>query len=265
MIIAEIGWNFLGSFSLAKKMINKAKESGVKVVKFQLWNPSKLIPGPWDYDGRRELYEKSYLDLKKFKKIYNYCKKINIEAFASVFNLESLEVLKKISKKYIKIPSVEAYNKKLILEALKNFKYVFVSTGALTNKEFKQLFFFKKFKNFIPLHCVTSYPLDLGNSNFKKFFILKKIFSQVGYSGHYKGVDDALYAMSHGASVIEKHFTINKNLPGRDNKFALLPNDIKLLVEYDKNVKIMKIDKKHNGVLDCEKDVYNNYRGRWGL
>ena len=140
MIIAEIGWNFLGSFSLAKKMINKAKESGVKVVKFQLWNPSKLIPGPWDYDGRRELYEKSYLDLNKFKKIYNYCKKINIEAFASVFNSESLELLKKISKKYIKIPSVEAYNKKLILEALKNFKYVFVSTGALTNKEFKQLF-----------------------------------------------------------------------------------------------------------------------------
>jgi len=267
MIIAEIGWNFLGNFSLAKKMIKKAKESGVNYVKFQLWNPSRLLPGPWDYDGRRELYEKSHLDHKKFKKIYNYCKRLNIEAFASVFNKESLQLLKKISRKYIKIPSVEAYNKSLILEALKNFKYVFVSTGALTDKEFKKLFFFKKFKNFIPLHCVTSYPLDLKNANFEKFFILKRNFSRVGYSGHYSGIDDALYAISHGASVVEKHFTVNKNLQGRDNKFALLPKDIQFLVNYYNNNKLMKVTRstsKTKGVLNCEKDVYLNYRGRWG-
>ena len=90
----------------------------------------------------------------------------------------------------------------------------------------------------------------------------------MGYSGHYSGIDDALYAISHGASVVEKHFTVNKNLPGRDNKFALLPEDIKLLVNYDNNNKLMKVTRstsKTKGVLNCEKDVYFNYRGRWGI
>jgi sialic acid synthase SpsE len=77
-----------------------------------------------------------------------------------------------------------------------------------------------------------------------------------------QGINDALFALSKGASLIEKHFTINKNLPGRDNKFAILPNELAILSNYNKNLK--KFGKKKGlGLLTCEKDIFKNYRGRW--
>jgi N,N'-diacetyllegionaminate synthase len=263
MIIVEIGWNFLGKLGLAKKMIDAAAKSGAKYLKFQIWDPKNLKKGPWDNDGRRAIYEKAYLDEKKFRLIYDYSKKKNLIAFASVFNLEGLKILKKVSNEYIKIPSVEAYNHELIEVALKNFKNVYVSTGALTYKELLSLKKFRKYKNFYPLHCVSIYPLNLQDTNFKKFFFLKKNFKIIGYSGHYHGIDDAIYAISHGAKFVEKHFTIDNKLKGRDNKFAILPYELKFLINYFKNSHIIETSKLTKGVLKKEKDVYSNYRGRW--
>ena len=85
MIIAEIGWNFLGDLELAKKMIRSAKENGADAVKFQLWNPNNLAPGEWDNDGRKEIYLKAFVDEKKFRELYNYSKSISINCFASIF------------------------------------------------------------------------------------------------------------------------------------------------------------------------------------
>jgi sialic acid synthase SpsE len=112
------------------------------------------------------------------------------------------------------------------------------------------------------MHCVSSYPLTSENCNFKKFDYLKNFFSKVGYSGHYHGVEDALFAIEKGAFVIEKHFTTNNGLPGRDNKFALLPEDFKFLTNYIKKKREFQINK-GLGLQKCEKDIYNNYRGRW--
>lgn len=263
MIIVEIGWNFLGKLSLAKKMIDAAASSGAKYLKFQIWDPKNLKKGPWDDDGRREIYEKAYLDEKKFRYLFEYSKQKNLVAFASVFNLDGLKLLKKVSKNHIKIPSVEAYNHELIEQALYNFKNVYVSTGALTFKELLSLKKYNKYKNFYPLHCVSVYPLNLQDTNFKKFFFLKKIFKNVGYSGHYHGIDDAIYAISHGAKFIEKHFTIDNKLKGRDNKFAILPNELKFLINYFKNRNTIESSKLVKGVLKREQDVYLNYRGRW--
>lgn len=263
MIIVEIGWNFLGNLTLAKKMINAAASAGARYLKFQIWDPKYLKKGPWDTDGRRAIYEKAYLDEKKFRHLYDYSKKKNLVTFASVFNLDGLRMLKKINRNYIKIPSVEAYNHELIEEALCNFKNVYVSTGALTYKELLNLKKYKKYKNFYPLHCVSVYPLNLKDANFKKFFFLKKIFKNVGYSGHYHGIDDAVYAISHGAKFVEKHFTIDNKLEGRDNKFAILPSELKFIINYFNNKNIIENSKYTKGLLKKEKDVYINYRGRW--
>ena len=91
---------------------------------------------------------------------------------------------------------------------------------------------------------------------------LKKIVNSVGYSGHYPGIDDAIIAICNGAEFIEKHFTIDKNLPGRDNKFSILPEDLKLLVNFKNNYSEMQ---KFRGLdlQECEKDIYENIRGRW--
>ena len=262
MIISEIGWNFLGDLSLAKKMIESSKEAGCKHVKFQLWNPNNLAAGVWDNDGRRQIYEKAYLDENKYCELYEYSKSLEIDCFASIFDKKSYEILKSVSQKLIKIPSVEAYDLDLIKKSLKDFEKVIVSTGALKKKELENLLQFKNEKNFFILHCVSSYPLDYKNSNFEKFFYLKDNFKNVGYSGHAIGINDAIFALSHGAKVVEKHFTIDNNLEGRDNKFALLPKELKLICEFEKIIKKMNSNKGLD-LQECEVDVFNNYRERW--
>jgi len=262
MIIAEIGWNFLGDMNLAKKMIDDAKEANCKFIKFQLWDPKNLKPGEWDHDGRRDIYNKSYLDEAKFEELFNYCSSKDLNCFASIFNLEGIDTLLKFTSKYIKIPSLEAYDDEIIKKCLDSFENIIISTGALKYNELKKIEKYKNCDNLTVLHCVSSYPLDYKNSNFSKFFYLKEKFKKVGYSGHCKGIEDALFAISNGAVVVEKHFTSDNNLPGRDNKFAILKSDLKKLCDFQLKVNEMLID--HGLDLQIsEKDAYEHYRGRW--
>ena len=199
--------------------------------------------------------------------IANFAKKNSIKCFASVFNKEGIDMLNKLKDDWVKIPSHEAYNLDLIELAFKKFQKVVISLGCLKKNELQKILnliiknrSYKK--KAILLHCVSSYPLEPENCNFEKFDYLKTKFNNIGYSGHMQGINDALFALSKGASLIEKHFTINKNLPGRDNKFAILPNELAILSNYNKNLK--KFGKKKGlGLLTCEKDIFKNYRGRW--
>jgi len=261
-IVAEIGWNFLGEIGLAKKMIISAKKCGADAVKFQIWNPKNLKKGLWDTDGRKELYEKSYLDQKRYKILYDFSKKNKIKCFASIWSLNDLKTLSRVSKDIVKIPSPESYNVELIKNSLTLFKQVIVSVGCLNHNELKKLFKFRKNKKLIVLHCVSSYPLEAKNCNFKKFHYLKKIFKNVGYSGHMDGIEDSIYALANDAVIIEKHFTTNKNLHGRDNKFSLEPQDFKKICDLRNIFSEFKIDHGLN-IQKSEKDIFKNYRGRW--
>jgi len=262
MIIAEIGWNFLGNLDLAKEMIVSAKNSGCKTIKFQLWNPKNLKQGPWDKDGRREIYNKAYLNHEKYKNLYEYCKSKNLDCFASVFNMSDYKILKDIDNCMIKIPSTEAYDLDLIKKSLDHFQNVYVSTGAMKFEELELLKQFKKEKNFIILHCVSIYPLQTSHANFEKFKYLQSEFEKVGYSGHCEGINDAIYALSLGAYCVEKHFTTSNDLEGRDNKFAITPDLLKTLCKYQKDLKNFNI--KHGlNLQENEMEVYQNYRGRW--
>jgi sialic acid synthase SpsE len=177
--------------------------------------------------------------------------------------MRAIKMLKDINEKIVKIPSHEAYYLDLINYALKNFKIVFLSVGALKQEELKKIIKLRKNKNLIPLHCVSGYPLESQDCNFFKMEYLKKHYKNFGYSGHFSGIQDAIYAMCNGAKFIEKHFTINKNLPGRDNKFALDPNELNTLSNWKNFIRDFKI-KKGLGLQKVEMDIYKNYRGRWG-
>ena len=267
ILVAEVGWNFLGNLNLAKKMIGAAKKSGADAVKFQIWDPSNLKNGPWDKDGRREIYEKAFLDKKKYLYLKKFAKKKSIKCFASAFNLDGLKILKETKDTWVKIPSHESYNFKLIKFALENFKKVIISAGCLKESELTKLIKFisskKKYKNKTSLlHCVSSYPLKPDNCNFAKFKYIKNKFGKVGYSGHLDSIDDAVYALYNNAEIIEKHFTINNKLPGRDNKFALNEKQFSKLNEL--RVFYKKIIKSRGlGLQKCELDIYKNYRARW--
>ena len=112
------------------------------------------------------------------------------------------------------------------------------------------------------MHCVSSYPTPPENVNLPRIKSLKKICKSVGYSGHLKGISDALGSLEYDPHYIEKHFTIDNKLPGRDNKFSILPHQMKILSLYIKEYK--KIKKfKGNNFQNIEKDVRENYRNRW--
>ena len=181
----------------------------------------------------------------------------------SVFNIKDLDFVLSLSNEAIKIPSHEVYNLELIKQSCSKFKKIFISIGACKWEEFEKILNLDiDLKKIYFMHCVSSYPLTEDNVNFPKLLEIKKIHQKVGYSGHLDGIEDAIAAIGFGALIVEKHFTIDKNLPGRDNKFALLPNDLKTISNY-RDIFSKMIINKGLDIQECEMDIYNNYRGRW--
>jgi len=261
-IIAEIGWNHLGDMNLAKKMIHQAAKLGVDYCKFQTWSVKNLKEGSWDHDGRREIYKKAELSKEQHFELKEYCESNNTKFLTTIFNINDLEFLKKLSPNLIKIGSPEAYNLELIKKCLLNFDKVILSTGATNWKEVEKFKDLHNINKLVLLHCVSSYPCDPNNANMPKMKKLREIVDRVGYSGHCDGVDDAIIAICNGASFVEKHFTLDKNLPGRDNKFAIIPEEMELLCKFRDNYIKMSKDKGLN-LQSIEKDVFEFARGRW--
>jgi sialic acid synthase SpsE len=261
-IIAEIGWNHCGDMQLAKEMAKAARENGATYAKYQTWSVDRLKSGSWDEDGRRQIYEKAQLSEQDHIDLINYCNTIGIKFLSSVFSLADAELLVRLGCKEVKIPSFESRNIELIKYCDENFDVVFMSTGTSKYSEIKySALFFKKAKLYL-LHCVSSYPCLPSIANIPRMIEFKHLGFSVGYSDHIQGVESAKVAIEFGAEVIEKHFTVDNNMPGRDNKFAILPSDLANLSSYIKLRDEMLIDKGFD-FQECELDSRNNYTGRF--
>ena len=261
-LIAEIGWNFIGDMVLAKEMIVAAKESGADYAKFQTWSTKDLIDGPWNKDGRLKLYKKSEITKDQHLELFEYCKKKKILFLTSVFNKKYLDFISPLRLNTIKIASMEITNYELLKEVNKKFKNILISTGASKLNEVKNVFNYVGKKKCTLMHCVSSYPTPPKNVNLPRINFLRKFCKKVGYSGHLKGISDALGSLEYNPEYIEKHFTIDNKLPGRDNKFSILPHELKILSLYIKEYKHINIFKGNN-FQSVEKDVRDNYRNRW--
>lgn len=266
-IIAEIGWNFMGDMKLAEEMIIQAKASGANVAKFQYWNPSRLKAGPWDTDGRREIYENAKLDKEKINFLENICKQNEIDFLISAFNVVDAKFLKSLGINSIKIPSHEVANFELHEYVATHFDQAYVSLGAGTVEEVKATIdvYNALFtgKDWVGMHCVSSYPCPSEKANLPRINFLKRHCKVVGYSDHTSDLITPVVAASMGAKVIEKHFTIDKDLPGRDNKFALDALEFKHMVDNIRMTEFALIEH-GDGPMDIETDTMENYRGRWG-
>jgi sialic acid synthase SpsE len=266
-IIAEIGWNFMGDLTLAKKMISSASQSGADTCKFQYWNPQNLKPGDWDTDGRRQIYEKAKLDDSKINDLKSICSDNNVNFLLSVFSIEDAKKMYELGMDSIKIPSHESYNIDLHKFCISNFKNVYSSLGACSEIELNKLINLYKDnpnKTYVnAMHCVSSYPCKNDNLNLPRLSYLKKNFQSVGLSDHTGSIFSGSVAVGIGATVIEKHFTTDNNLPGRDNKFALDPDNFKTYCNGIREAQQM-MQFKGLDSLDVESDIIENYRGRWG-
>ncbi len=260
-IIAEIGSNHGGDISLAKEMTIAASESGADIVKFQVWSVKNLKNGPWDGDGRTDLYKKSELTKEKILHLYEFCLDKNIKFLVSVFNKEDLALLPNDYSNIIKIPSTEIDNLDLLKSCKERFDEIIVSTGSSTVDEV-HLAYDICFPCCM-MHCVNIYPCSLENANLSRINLLKNTFPRVGYSDHTIGLSASMYAISHNCEYVEKHFTTNRELPGRDNKFSILPGELKELCSIRDQINTMTKDCKKDYMED-EEEMRNTYRGRWG-
>jgi N,N'-diacetyllegionaminate synthase len=252
-IIAEAGVNHNGSIDLAYKLIDIAYESGANAIKFQTFTAENLVlkhTQKADYQKQsRSLNESQFDMIKKLelgvedhKKLINYCNKIGIEFLSSPFDNESIELLSKLKLEIFKIPSGEINN----LPYLRNIgaldKNVILSTGMSTLKEIGDaleiLISAGTSKNNITiLHANTMYPTPMKDVNLRAMQTIKNKFEvAVGYSDHTLGIEVDIAAVAMGASIIEKHFTLDKTMEGPDHKASLNPNELREMIVAIRNI-----------------------------
>lgn len=266
-IIAEIGWNWMGDMKLAKKMIKAASDNGATHVKTQVFNEKYLKPGPWDLDGRREIYKKAQPSYTQLKEMKEYAEECDILFLASTMSLRDAELYSKVTTSIIKIPGFESRNRELLQFAFDKFDTVIISTGSSSVEEVESLLESlvlnrKQYYNMVLMHCVSSYPCLPEHANIERILDLARLTPNIGYSDHIEGIESVKVALEYSIEWVEKHFTTDHNLPGRDNKFAILPEELKALTDY---LTFREKMKRYHGTSyqKCEEEVRNIQTGRF--
>ena len=249
-IIAEAGVNHNGSIVLAKKLIDKAVDAGVDAIKFQTFKSENLVTKnarKADYQKKNTGSESQYNMLKKlelshedFLELYAYCNKKEILFLSTPFDFESVDLLEKINVPLYKISSGDLTNTPLLRYIAKLNKEIILSTGMASLGEIETAINeINKCSNnkIILLHCTSNYPTDYIDINLNAMITLKNAFNvTVGYSDHSMGIEVPIAAVAMGASVIEKHFTLDKNMEGPDHKASLDPIELKSMVKSIRNI-----------------------------
>ena len=254
IIIAEAGVNHNGSLELAKQLVDKAVKAGVDYIKFQTFRASNLVTktakqAEYQQKNIGKGGESQYQMLKKLELtpeghevLIAYCKERGIKFFSTAFDFDSIEYLHSLDLGLWKIPSgevtnypflkrVAAYNEKTILSTgMCEMSDVRAAVEALYKNGLSK-------ENLILLHCNTEYPTPFEDVNLKAMDALRKEFGvEVGYSDHTKGIEVPIAAVALGATVIEKHFTLDRNMEGPDHKASLEPDELKAMVSAIRNI-----------------------------
>lgn len=274
IIIAEAGVNHNGSIDVAKQLIDAAANAGVDYVKFQTFKAKNLVTKSAqkaDYQKKNigggdnsqfamlkalELSQTHHLEL------IEYCKSQGVAFFSTAFDLESIDFLASLDMPLWKVPSGEITNFPYLRAIGKTGKPVILSTGMTNMTEIEQAIevlvkFGTRRSDITLLHCTTEYPACKNEINLRAMETMRNHFNlSVGYSDHTQGVEIPVAAVAMGAIVIEKHFTLDRNMKGPDHAASLEPNELKIMVSYIRNVEVAMGD----GVKEPAKSEIPNIR-----
>jgi N,N'-diacetyllegionaminate synthase len=252
-IIAEAGVNHNGSLEMAFQLIDVAVAAGADAVKFQTFKAEKVIAvnapkagyqkeATGSDESQLEMVKKLELDETAHTRLYQYCQHKGIQFLSTPFELESIDLLYRLGLEIFKIPSGEITNLPYLrkLGALK--KRLIMSTGMADLGEIEDALDVltesgTPLENMTVLHCNTEYPTPVEDVNLKAMLTIGHAFGvAVGYSDHTPGIEVAVAAVALGAAVLEKHFTLDRNLPGPDHKASLEPDELKAMVQAIRNI-----------------------------
>lgn len=254
LIIAEAGVNHNGSIQLAKKMVEKAAEAGADYIKFQTFKASNLVTKSArqaEYQQRNigcqeisqyQMLKELELSPDDHEVLINYCRQLGIKFLSTAFDLDSIDYLHSLNLGLWKIPSGEVTNYPFLKRIAILNEPTILSTG-MCDLEDVQAALNALYKNglskdnLILLHCNTEYPTPFEDVNLKAMEVLRNVFDvAVGYSDHTRGIEVPIAAVALGASVIEKHFTLDRHMKGPDHKASLEPDELTAMVCAIRNI-----------------------------
>lgn len=254
IVIAEAGVNHNGSLENAFQLVDAAATAGVDCIKFQTFKADKIVSSSAkkanyqvqtignSKETQLQMLKRLELSNEQNEKLIEYCRNKNIQFFSTAFDLDSLEFLHKKGLQLVKIPSGEITNLPYLRKAASLFNKVILSTGMSNIEEIKDaLNVFRSVginkENITILHCNTEYPTPMSDVNLKAMLHIQEVFgTRVGYSDHTLGIEVPIAAVALGASLIEKHFTLDKNLEGPDHKASIEPDELKHMVSAIRNI-----------------------------
>lgn len=246
LIIAEAGVNHNGSLESAIELVKVAKDAGADVIKFQTFSVNELVNGdaelaPYQregtkFDRQRAMLESLALTAESFFRLREVSDEVGIEFMSTAFDVGSLELLRRIGIARVKIPSGEITNKPLLEAAAASELPIILSTGMSTELEIESALDVidpdgSRASPTTLLQCTTAYPTPLEEANLSVLPVLKTRFQrEVGFSDHTNGDVAAIVAVALGATIIEKHLTLDRSLPGPDHKASLDPDGFRRYV-----------------------------------
>lgn len=252
-IIAEIGANHNGDMDLARKIIDSAKSCGCDAVKFQSWTPDSLISRE-EYDRNqqyddspkkhfgslKEMVEKYYLRPEQHIELKEYCDNAEITFFSTPFSIEEADFLEEVKVPFYKIASMDINNLLLLKHIAKKNKPIIMSTGMATLAEIEnavKAIEDEGNRQIILLHCIAIYPPAFEDINLNNIPMLRQTFGfPVGFSDHSVGISIPLASVALGSCIIEKHFTLDKDLPGWDHEVSANPEEMRIIVAESRNI-----------------------------
>ena len=251
IIIAEAGVNHNGDMNLAKKLIDEAKTAGADYVKFQTAvNPTSKYAPKADYQKREtgadetqlQMALKLRLTLDQHYELYEYCNKVGISYLSTAFDIDSVHFLESLQLPFWKIPSGEITNLPYLLEIAKTHKPIVMSTGMAEMDEIRTTVELLKSNGsgeITLLQCHTDYPTMMENVNLRAMNTLAEEFDlPVGLSDHSIGIEVPIAAVAMGATVIEKHFTLDRNMYGPDHKASIEPDGLRAMISAIRNIEV---------------------------
>nr|WP_320012031.1 N-acetylneuraminate synthase [uncultured Desulfobulbus sp.] len=253
LIIAEAGVNHNGDINMAKQLIDAAADAGADLIKFQTFNADRLVTSTAEkaeYQYQTTAREESQQDMLRrlelspdmHQELITHCAQRNIGFFSTGFDRESVDLLVSLGQNLFKIPSGEITNLPYLRHIGQFGKKVILSTGMATLGEIEAAIEVLERAgtpraNLTILHCTTGYPVPMHEVNLHAMQSIQTAFgTAVGYSDHTKGIEVSIAAVALGATVIEKHFTLDCDLPGPDHKASLEPDELKAMIAAIRNI-----------------------------
>jgi N,N'-diacetyllegionaminate synthase len=252
-VIAEAGVNHNGSLDVARQLIDVAAEAGADYVKFQTFSAEKIASrfaekAPYQKsttkssESQQEMLRKLELSEDDHVQLIKHCRLRNIKFLSSPFDLESIDLLKRLQLTVCKVPSGEITNLPYLRRVATSFNEIILSTGVSELDEIKDAITVLKQsgfrnENLTVLHCNTEYPTPFEDVNLIAMVTMKeKLNVKIGYSDHTKGLEVPVAAVALGATVIEKHFTLDRNMDGPDHRASLEPSELRGMVAAIRNI-----------------------------